>query len=88
MNVAAISLINDLAQATGMGSALSGMDGNQSSQGAHHHHHHKNKSQFDQALNSLAQSDPSLLQNLPQQMLKQLEQIDPQLKQLLKNSGS
>jgi hypothetical protein len=86
MNLAAISLINDLAQATGMGGALSGMDGNQSSQGAHHHH--KNKSQFDQALNSLAQSDPSLLQNLPQQMLKQLEQIDPQLKQLLKNSGS
>jgi hypothetical protein len=69
MNLAAISLINDLAQATGMGGALSGMDGNQSSQGAHHHHH-KNKSQFDQALNSLAQSDPSLLQNLPQQMLK------------------
>jgi hypothetical protein len=79
-------LINDLAQATGMGNALSGMDGNQSSQGAHHHH--KKKSEFDQALNSLAQSDPSLLQNLPPQMLKQLEQIDPQLKQLLNNSGS
>ena len=86
MSFAAISLINDLAQATGMGNALSGMDGNQSSQGAHHHH--KKKSEFDQALNSLAQSDPSLLQNLPPQMLKQLEQIDPQLKQLLKNSGS
>jgi hypothetical protein len=86
MSFAAISLINDLAQATGMGNALSGMDGNQSSQGAHHHH--KKKSEFDQALNSLAQSDPSLLQNLPPQMLKQLEQIDPQLKQLLNNSGS
>jgi hypothetical protein len=86
MSFAAISLINDLAQATGMGNALSGMDGNQSSQGAHHHH--KKKSEFDQALNSLAQSDPSLLQNLPPQMLKQLEQVDPQLKQLLNNSGS
>jgi hypothetical protein len=86
MSFAAISLINDLAQATGMGNALSGMDGNQSSQGAHHHH--KKKSEFDQALNSLAQSDPSLLQNLPPQMLKQLEQMDPQLKQLLNNSGS
>ena len=86
MSFAAISLIKDLAQATGMGNALSGMDGNQSSQGAHHHH--KKKSEFDQALNSLAQSDPSLLQNLPPQMLKQLEQIDPQLKQLLNNSGS
>jgi hypothetical protein len=86
MSFAAISLINDLAQATGMGNALSGMDGNQSSQGTHHHH--KKKSEFDQALNSLAQSDPSLLQNLPPQMLKQLEQIDPQLKQLLNNSGS
>ena len=86
MSFAAISLIKDLAQATGMGNALSGMDGNQSSQGAHHHH--KKKSEFDQALNSLAQSDPSLFQNLPPKMLKQLEQIDPQLKQLLKNSGS
>ena len=86
MSFAAISLINDLAQATGMGNALSGMDGNQSSQGTHHHH--KKKSEFDQALNSLAQSDPSLFQNLPPKMLKQLEQIDPQLKQLLKNSGS
>ena len=87
MSFAAISLIKDLAQATGMGNALSGMDGNQSSQGAHHHHH-KKKSEFDQALNSLAQSDPSLFQNLPPKMLKQLEQIDPQLKQLLNKSGS
>ena len=87
MNLAAISLIGDLAQATGMGNALSGMDGNQSSQGAHHHHH-KKKSDFNQALNSLAQADPSLLQNLPPEMLKKLEQIDPKLKQLLNNSGS
>ena len=87
MNLAAISFITDLAQATGMGNALSGMDGNQSCQGADHHHH-KKKSEFDQTLNSLAQSDPSMFQHLPKQMLKQLEQIDPQLKQLLNNSGS